>query len=180
MVRVRGLPVTDVATTWADLGAVLLLDDLVVLGDAALAGHTARVAHEHLVAAHERLGAGRGARYRREALGLVRAGSASPGETRARLLFHRAGLPEPELNVDVGDAHRRIARVDFLWSAQKVVVEYEGDHHRTDRSQWQWDIHRTRELGALGFRVIRMTAADLDDPVRRDALIRLLRSLLLC
>lgn len=174
----QGLPLTDVPTTWADLAAELSLDDLVVLGDAALASRHARVTHRDLRAAHERLAGGRGSRRRGQALDLVRRGSASPGETRARLLFLRAGLPEPELNVEVGDAHRRVARVDFLWAAQKVVVEYEGDQHRTDRSQWQWDVHRTRELEALGFRVIRMTAADLHDPIRRDPLLRLLRSLL--
>ena len=54
-----------------------------------------------------------------------------------------------------------VARVDFLWREARVVVEYEGDQHRTDRRQWQSDIQRTRLLEALGWRVMRMTAADL-------------------
>lgn len=180
-VVVRGLPVTDVATTWCDLAGQLELDDLVVLGDAELrrrAGAGGRHRIEDLRAAHLLCTGGRGAKARARALELVRVGSESPGETRARLLFLRAGLPEPELNVDVGGAERWVARVDFLWAKQKVVVEYEGDHHRTDRAQWQWDIHRVRELEALGYRVVRMTGADLRDPVRREALLALLRSLL--
>jgi hypothetical protein len=176
-VLVGGLPVTDVATTWSDLAGQLDLDDLVVLGDAAVSSRR-RVTVADLASASARQRGGRGARRRRQALSLVRTGSASPGETRTRLLFLRAGLPEPELNVDVGSADRWVARVDFLWARQKVIVEYEGDHHRTDRTQWQWDIHRVRELEALGFRVVRMTGADLRDPVRREALLELLRSLL--
>ena len=178
---VRGLPVTDVATTWCDLAGRLELDDLVILGDAALgrrAGAGARLRVEDLRAVHRLRAGGRGATTRSRALELVRVGSASPGETRARLFFQRAGLPEPELNVDVGSAERWVARVDFLWARQKVIVEYEGDQHRTDRAQWQWDIHRVRELAALGFRVVRMTAADLRDPGRGQALLTLLRSLL--
>lgn len=177
-VRVQGLPLTDATTTWCDLAGELTLDELVVLGDAILSSVSRRIRLPELVSAHDRMAGGRGARRRREALALVRAGSASPGETRARLFFRRGGLPEPELNVEVGDAQRRVARVDFLWAAQKVVVEYEGDHHRTDRSQWQWDIHRTRELEALGFTVVRMTAADLRDPVLGAALLRRLRAAL--
>jgi very-short-patch-repair endonuclease len=71
-------------------------------------------------------------------------------------------LPEAELNAEVfaEDGHF-IARVDFLWREARVVVEYEGDHHRTDRRQWQSDIQRTRLLESIGWRVIRITSADL-------------------
>ncbi len=181
LVSIRGLPVTDVASTWCDLASHLGVDDLVILGDAALGrqvGPRARLCVEDLRRVHEARAGGRGAKARARALELVRAGSESPGETRARLFFQRAGFPEPELNVDIGSAEGWVARVDFLWARQKVIVEYEGDHHRTDRAQWQWDIHRVRELEALGYRVVRMTAADLTDPVRRSALLALLRSLL--
>ncbi len=181
VINLRGLPVTDVASTWCDLASHLDLDDLVILGDAALGRRAAsgtRLRVADLQAGHEARAGGRGAKVRARALELVRVGSESPGETRARLFFQRAGLPEPELNVDVGSTERWLARVDFLWARQKVIVEYEGDHHRTDRTQWQWDIHRVRELEGLGYRVIRMAAADLTDPVRRNALLTLLRSLL--
>ena len=99
-------------------------------------------------------------------------------ETRARLAFAQAGLPEPELNATMyaEDGHF-LARVDFLWRGPRVIVEYEGDQHRTDRRQWQNDIQRTRLLEGLGWRVIRITAADLTDPHRRDELMRLLHDL---
>lgn len=99
-------------------------------------------------------------------------------ETRARLAFVEAGLPEPELNATVSgpDGHF-LARVDFLWREAGVVVEYEGDQHRTDRRQWQNDIARVRLLEESGLRVIRITSLDLFDASRLRVLVALLRSL---
>ena len=70
-----------------------------------------------------------------------------------------------------------IARGDFVWREAKVVVEYEGDHHRTHRRQWQHDIARTRLLEALGWRVVRITASDLRDARLRRELLALLHGL---
>jgi very-short-patch-repair endonuclease len=67
--------------------------------------------------------------------------------------------------------------VDFLWREARVIVEYEGDQHRTDRRQWQNDIHRVRLLEGLGWKVIRITASDLSDPHRREELMRTLHDL---
>jgi very-short-patch-repair endonuclease len=46
-------------------------------------------------------------------------------ESVSRFRFWQAGLPEPELQVLVGDAFRRY-RVDFLWRAQRVIGEADG------------------------------------------------------
>jgi hypothetical protein len=55
-------------------------------------------------------------------------------ETTARLLFRRGGVPEPELNAVVSDAAGEwLAFGDFLWRARRVVAEFDGDFHRTDR-----------------------------------------------
>jgi Protein of unknown function (DUF559) len=175
VVTVRGLPVSSEVDTWADLaaGGGLSVDDLVVAGDA-FASRTPELLPA-LVAASSAAG-GRGRRSLREAGSLLRCGSGSPRETLCRLGFLRAGLPEPELNAEVlGEDGQFVARVDFLWTEARVVVEYEGDHHRTDRRQWQNDIARTRMLEALGYRVIRVTAADLSGR-RWDELVTLLRS----
>lgn len=45
-----------------------------------------------------------------------------------------------------------------------MIVEYEGDQHRTDKGQWSADIHRGEEFSALGYRTIRITAAHLRRP----------------
>ncbi|WP_054686423.1 endonuclease domain-containing protein [Microbacterium sp. No. 7] len=56
-----------------------------------------------------------------------------------------------------------IAQVDLAYLAQKLAIEYEGDHHRTDAGQWAKDVDRIERLQAAGWRVIRVTRADLDD-----------------
>jgi hypothetical protein len=158
----RDLPVTSPVDTWVDLASVpgLTVADLVIAGDA-FCTRTPDLLDPLVRAAADHVG-GRGRRLLRESGPLLRSGSGSPMETRARLSFGRAGLPEPELNAEVfaEDGHL-LARVGFLWRDARVIVEYEGDHHRTDRRQWQSDIQRTRLLEALGWRVVRMTAAGL-------------------
>lgn len=157
----RGLPVTSAVPTWVDLAAVrgFTTLDLVVAGDAFANRDPDLLAP---LARAARTVSGRGRRILQEAAPLLRAGSGSPAETRARLAFLEAGLPEPELNAEVcaEDGHF-LARVDFLWREARVIVEYEGDHHRTNRRQWQHDVQRVRLLEAEGWRVVRITGADL-------------------
>jgi hypothetical protein len=169
----RGLSVTSPVDTWMDLATLpgFTVEELVIAGDA-FATRDASLLPALVARARDH--GGRGGRRLREARPLLRVGSGSPMETRARLAFGRAGLPEPELNAEVfaEDGHF-IARVDFLWREAHVIVEYEGDHHRTDRQQWQSDIQRTRLLESLGWRVVRITSADL----RGTGLTRLLAEL---
>jgi hypothetical protein len=75
-----------------------------------------------------------------------------------------AGLPEPECNVDLGDDSFFIATPDLAYLVHRLLLEYEGDHHRTDRSQWQKDIRRERQLRKAGFDVQRITAETLRQP----------------
>ncbi len=185
IVQVRGMPVVDPFATWCDLASTLPLTEAVILGDAIaargastgdrLAGFTPLRALADQAA--KRVGT-RGAPRIRAALALVREGSWSPMETRARLSFVEAGLPEPELNVEVHDDGRWVTTVDFLWRQQRVIVEYQGDHHRTDRARWRADLQRLGVLQDLGWRVILMTAADLDTPGdRADFRARIRRAL---
>lgn len=53
-----------------------------------------------------------------------------------------------------------IAEVDMGWEEFKIAVEYEGDHHRTDRRQFSRDIHRFDQMIELGWIVIRVTVED--------------------
>ena len=72
------------------------------------------------------------------------------------------GLPEPVLDAQIVDAHGiRIAIADAAYPAYRVVVEIEGDHHRTDRAQWTRDIDRQADLAAAGWEVVRLTAAHI-------------------
>lgn len=179
VVELRGHRVTSEAWTWADLASLpgISRTDLVIAGDAFVARVPALLPDLRALAAGTEVR--RGVRALRQAAALLRVGSGSPMESRARLVFADASLPEPELNGVISDEGGQfVARGDFVWRSAKVVVEYEGDHHRTDRRQWQHDIARTRLLEALGWKVIRITAADLHDPRSRRELLAVLGGLL--
>lgn len=81
-------------------------------------------------------------------------------ETVLRLLLVRSGLPEPLVNpavrVDDDTLHP-----DLLYSRWRVVLEYEGDGHRTDPLQWRRDIWRREAFEEAGWRVIRVHRDDL-------------------
>src|SRR5690606_16025270 len=60
-----------------------------------------------------------------------------------RLQLVRAGIPEPALNVRVTDpAGKLIAMPDLSWPKYRVLLEYEGDGHRTSRGKFLSDITR--------------------------------------
>jgi Protein of unknown function (DUF559) len=99
----------------------------------------------------------------------------SPRETRLRLCLVLAGLPQPTCNVVLGDAEFPIGRVDLAYLRWKVIIEYEGDQHRTDRRQWNIDINRQEEFTAVGWTVIRVTAEAMRRP--RSVVRRVLAAL---
>jgi very-short-patch-repair endonuclease len=43
----------------------------------------------------------------------------------------------------------------------KVAVEYEGDHHRTSKKQWNRDIEKQRAYEAAGWVIVRLTSENL-------------------
>jgi very-short-patch-repair endonuclease len=103
-------------------------------------------------------------RARRVAM-MVRAGAASPRESDLRWEIVRAGLPEPELNVDILDELGEfIARGDLVYRRWKIVVEYDGWQHERDAWQRQYDHLRRERLEGAGWRVIVITAADFRYP----------------
>lgn len=163
-----GLPVTSPASTWALLAAELSLYDLVAVADAVVrapmhAHDPAPLATlaqlEAAVAAGRRVGIGR----LREALPLVSDRADSRPESWLRLLIVHAGLPTPSVNHDVLVEGRWIARVDLAFPELRVAIEYEGEHHLHDPSQWRRDIGRLDRLAEAGWRVIRVTKADVFD-----------------
>jgi len=158
---VGGLPVLDPVETWLHLAGGLALDDLIVMGDGLVrrrAPATTVAGLRSALAAHRRLVGGP---RLREALEWIRAGTDSARETMLRLLLVRARLPEPdELNGEIRNEHGAvIAHGDLVWRAPRVVVEYEGDQHRTDPLQFSIDIDRIGAIQSLGWTVIRVDAA---------------------
>jgi hypothetical protein len=157
-----GVPASTPAAAWVDCGSLLTIDQLVVLGDAIVTEPRCRTTIDDLRAALARAGARTGVRKLRTAIGLIRVGAGSPQETRARLAIVRAGLPEPELQVEIRDeAGWFVGRVDMAYRRERIVIEYEGDHHRTDAEQWGHDLRRHREAERLGWVVVRWSRSDL-------------------
>lgn len=167
VVQAHGLSVASTADTFVDLAAELSLDDLVVLGDA-VARRDDSV--EGLLKAVARRG--RVPERARTALGLVRVGSDSAMETKTRLVFHRGGLPAPELNAPVLDAHEMwIATGDFVWRQQRVVAEYQGETHFGDFAHGDADISRRLLVQDHGWRYVEITKLDIFGEARRHQLV---------
>jgi hypothetical protein len=102
-----------------------------------------------------------GLRRLEAALELVDAGSQSPRESYLRLLLIDAGLPRPQTQIPVLAADGiPLAYLDLGWEEHLVGVEYDGDHHRTDRRQYVKDIRRQEMLERMGWIIVRVVAED--------------------
>ena len=161
---VDGIPISGPGRTLVDMAPHLSHRRLVVIGDALVrrAGGLDRlvqqidreVGQRHVVAA-------------RAATRRVRAGVDSPQETLWRLAIVDAGLPEPEVDIDVRDAAGEwIGHGDLGYRALRIVMQFEGDVHRTNRRRWQQDIARDESFVAAGWRVLRATGDDVVRPAR--------------
>ena len=108
------------------------------------------------------------------ALPLVHERSRSRPETLLRLLVGGASdLPAAEVNVDVFHDGEWLGQVDLRFPVQRVILEYEGEHHLTDPIQWAADIDRVERLTEAGWRVLRVTKADVFE--HPEALLRRIR-----
>jgi very-short-patch-repair endonuclease len=67
---------------------------------------------------------------------------------------------------------------DFVWRNQRVVAEFDGDHHRTDRRQWQNDVARCQNLQDEGCAFMQPTYASVMVHPRNQATVARLRRLL--
>lgn len=158
----RGLPVPAPAETWAQLGGMIPLDALVAVADTILTRGDAD--SDDLRAASERLRR-RGAADLDAALDLARPGCESPRETDLRLLLHRAGFPEPELNGDLFHEGRFIARLDLAYREYRVAVEYDGRQHAS-MEQFRRDADRWPAIAGAGWLLIRVLDHHLQNPER--------------
>jgi hypothetical protein len=171
---VRGVTVTTPERTALDLGCWYPLMKAVAAIDALARATELKIADVGVLAdrAFGRRGIGRA----RRAIELADAGAQSPKESWLRTLLIEAGLPRPQTQIPVHDEWgKAIAYLDMGWEEFKVAVEYDGDHHRTVRSQYFYDVRRLEMLARRGWIVIRITADDGPEEILRrvrDALAR--------
>lgn len=104
----------------------------------------------------------------------VREGSESFRETDLRLACLRAGLPEPELNVDIHDmAGVFIGRFDQVYRRYRVLVEYDGRQHALDQFQFERDADRWDAARNAGWDHVRILKKHLvPDPSIAVAKVR--------
>lgn len=106
----------------------------------------------------------------------------SVGESRTYFLCFHEGLPMPEPQHEIRDESGRVvARVDFAWPELGVFLEFDGKvkyekllKEGQRASDVVWAEKRREEMicRLTGWRCIRISWADLADPVRTAAMIR--------
>lgn len=159
MTLIAGTTVTRPARTALDLACRYPVVKAVAAIDALARATDLEVLKVELLG--ERYRGRRGIRRARLALSLVDSGAESPRESWLRLLLIDAGYPRPRTQVPVyGQYGEPVAMLDMGWEDVKVALEYEGDHHRTDRRQFNRDIARYEALADLDWIVVRVTAED--------------------
>lgn len=174
LVWIKGMRVTDPVRTFLDSAADLGLVDLVVLGDS-LVKNTDLTPQDLIDAAAT---PGRYRKVARRAASFVRSEVDSPQESRLRMLIVLAGLPEPDVNIEIVDAFGRVRRrLDMGYRKYLIGVEYEGRQHAEDPGQWASDIARREELDNLGWRLVLVIAKGVyqEAGTTLERLARLLR-----
>jgi len=159
VVRRQGIPVTTLERTLADLA------DVVSPAQLRRAAQQAEFHRARLGSAGDpwRHANGRRGAPNLRTLALLRARVGmtwSELELRMLRLCRSAELPEPESN-------RRIAgiRVDFLWRAERLIVETDGGQAHLTATAFEEDRRRDVELMLAGWRVARFTwAAIVNEP----------------
>lgn len=156
---------TTPVCTWAHYGAILPLEELVVLGDAMMRRnqHLARAEMGDFIAYLEHARQFSGIRNCKMAVRLMREGTDSSQETRTRLALQRYGLPEPLVNYPVRLDNGRTALLDMAIPELRIAIEYDGAYHRSSSDQVLRDDKRREALERLGWIYIKVTLLDLGD-----------------
>ena len=82
-------------------------------------------------------------------------------EARFLDLVKEHGLPVPARQVDLGDTDQWLGRFDFVWRAERLVVEVDGAAFHDGLLDRRRDAQRTAELESLGWTVLRLRWHDV-------------------
>lgn len=152
------LPCASALRTVVDLSRALPFDQAVVAADSAI--------RRELVASDEltiRLSTARGrhAAASRAVAAALDPLAGSVLESLLRITLVAAGLRPVSQHV-ITDRHESfVARVDFCWPQERLVVEADGFAFHSDRVAYRRDRDRLNALERLGWRVLRFTWEDV-------------------
>ena len=167
---IDGVTVTSLGRTVLDLCRTLPLEQAVAAGDRALAYGLAVKALEGALL---QLGRSPGVRSARRAIRLLDGRSESAGESASRVRIVCDGLPVPDVQMELRTPSGKfVARVDFLWKAQRTVGEFDGKikygrllkpGQRIEEVVYE-EKKREDAIRDLGWMVVRWTWDDLHRP----------------
>lgn len=149
---VKGVRVSEPEQLFIELASLLGLVDLVVAGDDLV--RRKRTTPEKLRTGCAASDDSHAVKSRRAAA-YVRLRADSPMESRLRMLLVLAGLPEPDVNHEVYDEQGRLLyKFDLCYPDLKLIVEYDGRHHKDDLDQWDRDTDRRDWLDHNGWMIV--------------------------
>lgn len=178
----HGVSLTSPARTVVDVARHSSFRDGVMVADAAL--HRSLCTVDDLTAQLESARRRPGNARARAIVAFADCRSESPGESAIRVSIKRAGLPMPELQVQVYSSNGLLlGRTDFGWAGHRLLGEYDGEGKygvliRGDSTSVQAIMAEKRREASMtdeGWSFIRFTKADLRDEAR--AMERLRRAL---
>ena len=175
-----GIPVTNAARTLADLAAVLHQERMDrVLDDALRKGLTSIAALRRLLRRDTEVGRRGTARLAR-LLDLRSPGyqpSASEFQHGVRTMLMTAGLTGFVEEMDIHDGEGKfVARPDFVFPTERVIVEADGRRDHSGRADFNRDLRRRNRLTRLRWLVVHVTWDDLKH--RRDEVLEEIRGAL--
>ncbi len=156
--EIEGIPCTSVALTLLNLAAVVPRRKLERACDEAEVRQLFDLAAVEDVLA--RFAGCRGAGKLRDVLGEHAIGTTltRPGvEERTLVLCDDAGIPRPVVNFRVVCRDGVFWEVDFLWRAERLVLETDGGRFHHTHRQIQRDRRKEADLVRAGYRVLRAT-----------------------
>jgi predicted transcriptional regulator of viral defense system len=166
LVEADALRATSVPRTLLDCAREWSVTDAVAAMDRAM--FQKKTCRADLMAAVLRQSQWAGVGQAARALGLSDGRAESPLESRGRLAMLAAGLPRPELQVELYGASGFIGRVDAWYEDAAVAIEFDGEIKYTDPrggrtpAEVAWDEKRREDqVRSLEVRVVRIVQADL-------------------
>jgi hypothetical protein len=174
----NGVAVSSPAHLFCELAGLLSLEDLICAGDYLLWYRQPKASPKELRQALTRYEGRLGRAKLEEALPELSDRADSPPESKIRFRLRRAGLPELAINPLIYDPSGIfLAMPDLAFIRYKMVLDYEGDHHRSSKEQWRKDLKRVPRLEDAGWHSTRISADDIRDSTELiDRLKRLLRA----
>lgn len=167
----HGLRVSTPEQTWLHLSAGLTMPELVAAGDYLVHENLPHTTIQRLSDAVAANRDARGNAKCRAALPLLNTRAESPRESLLRVLLMNARIPGLEANVPIVTTDGFRYRGDLVFRAARMIVEYQGDHHRAPE-EYRKDLTRISRLEADGWYVMQLGAGDLDNPAELVARIR--------